>query len=468
MKRFESIKAVIATAAALPKQSFNELPLSAKVKVVFSCTSRLISGIEWWTRVIDDPEQEENFRKRAVAEVHQREAFLPACYTFLNSASHYSGGKSRELQYEIASGGIDSDEAGTSDITYDTQVIATHPHAWAKQFLDQRGAWPDTFRHDEHLQLVAVEKTYRKYAAKYIALAMLTALKLYTPPVREDDDGPSDIVLIGAMSADLRNLAVDISYHGIANMFRKGLPTGLTTTTYVDGEAVQTVYSLDELLTHLKSVKHLDHEDAETAEALAEKKELSDARKGMLRDITRITQVGVTTAAVGGAITASMKEMVAAGMSQDVAAAMFAPVMAKLGTMLGVEQPKAEVEQPKADEPSELDKLKAELAQREQDLAKAEQDRLAALALAEKLEKEKADEIARFEAGQRQLANQIKAESETNIAKAKTKAERAMKNAAKNGTYNEKSGATPPKIKKSKAKSNGAMAEALIKAGVTH
>ncbi len=430
MNRIDNIAATIGTAANAPKASFATLPLSAQTKVVFSVTNRLYSGIAWWDNIIADEEQSDSFRKRAVSEVHQRERFLPGCLSFIHRASHYSGGKAKELEFQVTSGDIDTGDTSI-DSEYDLQIVATHPHAWAKQFLTDKGLWPADFEaSDAPLELVSVEKTYRKYCARYIALTLLAQLGLYNPPVREDDDTPSDIVLLGAMSNEMAALSLlngRALALGIAHLFRKALPTGMMVSQYVEGKQVQTTYTLDDLIGYLKQAVFLDKEDAEAAaEAKAAAEDVAE-RKALVSDIKSMTRQAITISTVMSTFSACAADMKKAGVSDDMIASMMQQVTARI--MPSAPAQAVDPVQP----PAPVDTKAEEIAALRAALNKAEEEKLHALKLAEQVEAEKAEaeaalakarEAARAKKakGDKKAKPNGKAESNTAMAEAFTKA----------------------------------------------
>lgn len=345
MSHIDSVVSVV-TAAANDQHDYSDLPLSAQVKVLFSVFNRTESGMKWWDKQLSDDSNTAQFRKRAAAEVNVRNRVIGTLYDALNRASHYSGGKEQLVGHDTSGRlEVDSLDDPIESYEYSTQVLASHPHAWAKTLLQQRGSWVDEEYEwsDEPLdpELWDVAKTYDKYAARYAAMTILAEAGLYTPPSKKDDDTPSDIVLIAALSPKLAQIATppagkkSRSVSQILSMIR-GMIVGaythtpLTVSYYKDGELQQQTFTAQRIVEVIRELQEADAEEAELAALAKEEADAKAERKALTRDIRSAVNSAVTTAVVMSEMTRAASTMKDAGVSDAVVEALMKSVMQRV------------------------------------------------------------------------------------------------------------------------------------------
>lgn len=353
MNRLNTITAAIRTAAAAPK-NFTDLPLSAQTKVVFDCVKRAHKGMEWWNGQLNDESNDAAFRARAAREINIRQRTLAGAYNFLNRASHYSGGVEVEVEHIYTEGDIDSYDIH-EESSYDTQVLNGNPHAWAKARLKSLGYWPedDTVDGDAELSLWEPEKTYAKNANRYLAMVVLSEAGLYTIPPRKDDDGPSDVVMLAAMSIKFKLLG-NMTGNGFVQEAMRLLKEGykqypFSATVYENGERKEQTFEAQDIINALKLCITRDQDDADAAALRVQAEEAKRERVALRKEITSITQQAITTATVIAEIANATKLMKESGMNDAVVES----VMSKLlGQFVAPAAPAPTEEPPKAEEPT--------------------------------------------------------------------------------------------------------------------
>lgn len=332
----------VVTAPATTPGSFNMLPLSAQVKVVFSCNARVSSGIKFWDGLLSKADTQEFMKKRAVGEINQRMRVQHTLYDFLNRASHYSSGKETEVKHDLAHMSIDTAPEDcvleNDEYEFSTQVINGNPFAWAKALLMANGEWPEDWQApDEPLDplLWEVERTYSKYAARYTALTILAEMGLYNPPSKKDDDTPSDIVMIAACSSKLQEIAraksQPLLLRGLKALLRTYYGTlGLEVTQYQNGEQVKRTWLADEIIQTLDDAISLDKADADAEAEQAEDERVQKETKEFQASIKAAVRSAIMTATVMKEVTDAAGKMKAAGVGDAAISAMMEGIMTKL------------------------------------------------------------------------------------------------------------------------------------------
>lgn len=308
MKRIERIKSTLRACAEKPT-TFNDLPLGAQVKVVYSVLYRVISGRNWWQRIMEDDEQSPELRQRAAEEVAARNKVIPSCQDFLARAANYSSGADEEVLFDSTYAG---DEGTTGGYEYVVATVNGHPFAWARNNLMENGVWDDSVPHSKEPlapQLFDADKVYNKYAARYAATLLLMEFGLITP---REDDTQSDIVLISALSPRLKKVLASDTVHQLFDSFAH---TPFTAVHYdSSGCAVKTSYNQVDLVNLWRKAVELDKEDAEREAVIAE-------REARVKALRQQAEQAITTAVILKEIAALTKEMKAAGLSDETIAA---------------------------------------------------------------------------------------------------------------------------------------------------
>lgn len=352
------LSVMLGATASLGK--FSELPLSAQTKVVFSCFQRVNSGLNWWNNVLESESDQysEVMRKRATQEVNTRLTAQHTLLDFINRASHYSSGKEIDVGHDLAHLSIDKapEDSFIEDDEYEfsSQVVNGNPFAWAKQLLVNDNKWPnDWVSPDEPLNplLWEVSKTYDKYAARYMALAILAEMNMYSPPPRKDDDLPSDIVLIAACSKKLAEITTaksrSITLRGLRALIRQNYSnTPLSVTKFEDGERVTVTYSAEQIIAALDDGMQLDIEDAELQAEKDRDEEAKADTKAMKAEIKSFVRSAIMTSTVIHEMTSAAEQMIKAGVSQATVDAMMKAMTAKLMPEPKLELPATEDEVP--------------------------------------------------------------------------------------------------------------------------
>lgn len=340
MKRINNIVTTV-TAPADNPGTFDELPLSAKTKVVFSVANRILAGIKWWQPHIDDEDASAEFRKRAVKEVKARQNAFTTLVDFMNRAANYTSGKDTETCHDI-SGRLDVDslDAPVEGYEFSFQVLSSNPYAWAREMLLQRGDWPQDWQTPDSPMtpiLWDIHKTFDRYAARYIALTILAEMGMYQPPQRKDDDTPSDIVLIASCSPQLQLINSKTRSHAqilkmCVAMLRNAFGQNpLQVSAFKDGERVTQSFTIEQMLQAIKDAEELDADDLEQEKLEAEEAEAKAERKSLIHEIKTITRTAITTTVVMKEMATAAATMKEAGVGDAAIEAMMASVMTKLG-----------------------------------------------------------------------------------------------------------------------------------------
>lgn len=312
-------------AAASSTMTFADLPLGAQTKVVNSVQFRVFKGAQWWNQQLSDESNTDQFRKRAASEVNARERCIPSLQDFLTRASHFSSGVDQEVARDTSY----ADEEGISgDIEYVVQTMSGNPYAWAKASLMEAGCWNEFIApSDEPLAplLFNVEKVYTRFAARYAATCLLIEFGLLVP---RDDDTPSDMVMIAALSQQLKLLSKTGSF---IRLFEEFKSSPFRATQYVDGTARVTQYTQKDLVDLWRQAIVLDREDAEAAAEAQAEADAKAERKALVSDIRSTVRTAVTAAVVMQTMTAACSEMKSAGVADEAIQQLMAGVMAKLG-----------------------------------------------------------------------------------------------------------------------------------------
>lgn len=326
MTRMQNITTALNAAGTATETTFGKLPLSAQVKITNGLMYSLHNGIKWWNEVMEDEDKDAAFRKRAVAEVKIRRRSQATLQDFLSRAAHYSSGVDTETKFDTY---YDGEDGASGDIEYAVTTLNGHPFAWAKASLEQRLVWDanlPTFEEPVDPMLFNVHKALNRYAARYTATLLLNQFGLLELP-KEHDDGPSDMVVISAMSPKLRLAAASGNYFSMLDEFKT---VTFKAPTYVDGKLVVTEYSREQLVELWRDAIRLDREDAEQAAEDAADVEAKAEAKAFAHEVNATVRDVIKTTLMLSAIAAATEKLSKAGVSNDVTASVMQQLTAKL------------------------------------------------------------------------------------------------------------------------------------------
>lgn len=355
MNRLGNIISVV-TGATVEPQRFATLPMSAQVKVAMSCMQRITGGLNWWNDVLaESPESKQVFndtmKKRAINEINARLTAQHSLCDFIGRAAECSG--SRAVDVLTASGHLSIDKAPADsyiendEFQYESTAVNTRPFAWAKEALESDGKFPTDWDIDNEPvdpMLWEVNKTYDKYGARYFALTVLAEAGLYKPPVRKDDDGPGDVVMIASCSKQLAEVASAKSkallVRGLKAMLRQNFSENtnskmpdsnkITVSQYIDGQRVDKKYGATELVALMDDMIQLDIEDAEAQAEKDRDEAAAKETKAMKAEIKSFVRSAILTTTIMGEMTKAAKAMTDAGVDPGVIAGMVKEVTSKL------------------------------------------------------------------------------------------------------------------------------------------
>ncbi len=355
MERIATIRNAIATAATFPG-TYNELPITAQTKVVFSCYSRVENGIKWWNEQLNDENATPEFRKLAVQNINERSRCMPGYLDMLDRARHYTSAASRETKFDVSN--MDDEGNGAEEYMFENVTVKDNPCAWAYQLLVKDQRWPEDYKKADHtlpVYLYDVEKTYSKYLARYMALSILAAMDVYAPPQREDDDTPSDIVLIAACSSQIKALAAQstdkATARALQQMFKKQFgKTPLSISVWDNGERTVKLFDSNELCALVNTALELDEDDRTAAAERKADEETKRETKAFTQEIKAATRQAIFTSTVMAEMAKSAVTMAKAGVSNDVIGSIQQQLMQRL--MPGTPAPTTPAPQPVAETPA--------------------------------------------------------------------------------------------------------------------